>query len=66
MGTLQNHPAEIGGVAGSVALLIAHLLGLTDPGLIVSLAVVVGFIPAAITWAVNLVRGRQGNGGNPG
>lgn len=49
-----------------MALLVAHLLGVNDASLIVALAVVVGFIPAAITWAVVLFRGRQENtGGGP-
>ena len=65
MGTLQNHPAESGGVAAALALLVAHFLGLTDVGLVVALGVVIGFVPAAITWTVNLVRGRQGNDGQP-
>lgn len=59
MNTLQNRPAESGGIAGAVALLIAHLLGVNDPATIVALAVVVGFIPAAITWIVVLVRGSR-------
>ena len=56
MNLVQTRPAETGGVASSVALLVAYLLGVTDPGVIVALGVVVGFIPAAITWVVNLRR----------
>ena len=53
-------------MAGAVALLLAHLLGLTDSSLIVALAVVVGFIPAAITWIVVLVENRRGQSGGTG
>ena len=53
---VQTRPAETGGVASSVALLVAYIAGVTDPGVIVALGVVVGFIPAAITWVVNLRR----------
>lgn len=63
MNFLQKRPAETGGVAGAVSLLIAHLAGVNDPTTIVALAVVVGFVPSAITWAVELIRGKQGNDG---
>lgn len=56
-----QRPAEAGGIVGALALLVAHLLGLDDPDVIVSLAVVFGFVPTGITWIVTLVRGsRQG------
>ncbi len=42
-------------MAGALALLIAHTAGLEDPNLIVALASVIGFAPAAITWLVELV-----------
>lgn len=63
---MSSYPAETGGVAGAVALLVAHILGLNDASLIVALAVVAGFVPAAITWTVNLVRGRQETDAKPG
>jgi hypothetical protein len=53
---IRNRPAETGGVAGAVALLIARAAGLSDPNLIVAIATVVGFTPAALTWFVELVR----------
>lgn len=52
----MNRPAETGGVAGAVALLVARGLGVSDVGLVTALAVVIGFVPAAITWLVNLLR----------
>lgn len=54
----KDRPAETGGVAAAVAVLIAHLLGVTDPTTLTAIAVVIGFIPAAITWIVVKVRKR--------
>lgn len=51
---MTRRPAETGGVAAAIALLVAHLLGVDDATVIVALAVVVGFVPAAITWLVVL------------
>ena len=48
----MTRPAETAGVAGAIALLIGHLLGVKDPATLTSLGVVVGFVPAAITWCV--------------
>lgn len=53
----QNRPAETGGVAGAVGLLIGRLLGIEDPNTLVAIGMVVGFAPAAITWLVTLIRG---------
>lgn len=52
----KRRPAETGGVASYIALLIGYIAGIDDPGVLVALAGVVGFIPAAITWLVNLTR----------
>ena len=65
LGTLQSRPSESGGVAAALALLIAHFAGLHDDTTILSLAVVIGFVPAAITWAVTLIRARGGRGAGP-
>lgn len=54
--TPAQRPAEYAGVAGALALLVAHSLGVTDGDVITSLAVVIGFIPAVVTWIVTLVR----------
>lgn len=37
---------------GAATLLIVRALGVSDPDVIVALGVIVGFVPAAITWAV--------------
>lgn len=47
---VTRRPAEAGGVAGAVGLLVGYLAGIDDPAVIVALGVVVGFVPAAITW----------------
>lgn len=62
MNGAAKHPAELGGVAGAIAVLIAHFAGITDADTIVALAVVVGFIPAAVTFTVELFRRRKTNG----
>jgi hypothetical protein len=59
----KRRPAELTGVAGSVAILVAHLLDVTDPETIVAMGVVVGALPAFVTWLVELLRSRQRAGG---
>jgi hypothetical protein len=54
----QRRPAETGGVAGSVALLIGRVFGIKDPDTLVAIGVIVGVLPAMITWLVTLARGR--------
>lgn len=67
MKTVSAHPAETTTLAGAVAILLAHFFaGLNDPTILVALTVVLGAVPTAITWLVNLVRGRQGNDAGPG
>lgn len=56
---MTARPAETGGIAAAFALLIAHVAGVNDAGTIAALAVVVGFVPAAITWTVGLIRTRK-------
>lgn len=51
-----SRPAEYGGAAGAVAVLLGHILGINDAGTLAAFAVVVGLIPAAVTWIVTLVR----------
>lgn len=51
-----NRPAETGGVAAAAALLVARALGVDDAGTITAIAVVIGFVPAAITWLVVTLR----------
>lgn len=55
---VQRRPAESTGVAGALALLAARLLGVDDADTIMALAIVVGFIPAAVTWIVSTLRKR--------
>jgi hypothetical protein len=43
-------------VVGAATLLIVRALGVTDPDVIVALGVIVGFVPAAVTWVVVAVR----------
>ena len=57
---MLTRPAEVGGVAAAVAFLIARLAGVTDAATVTSLGVVVGFVPAAVTWIVVLVRNGKG------
>lgn len=56
---LERRPAETGGVASALALLLAYVFGVDDPGVIVAIGVVIGFVPAAITWCVELARGKN-------
>lgn len=51
---MKSRPAETGGVASAVALLIARIAGVDDIDTVTALAIVVGFVPAAVTWIVNL------------
>ncbi len=53
---LTRRPAESSAVAGAAALVIARLFGLTDPDVIVALAVLLGFVPGAVSRAVDLWR----------
>jgi hypothetical protein len=55
---MPNRPAETGGVTAAVAVLIAYLAGLREPSVIIALTVVIGFVPAAITWLVVTLRSR--------
>ena len=54
-----ERPAEFGGVAGALALLIARALGVDDVTTVTAIAIVIGFIPALITWIVVLVNNQR-------
>jgi hypothetical protein len=55
---VKNHPAETAGpLAMAIAALIANLADITDTDTIVYLALVLSFVPAVVTWVVNLKRG---------
>lgn len=47
-----ERPAETGAIAAAIALLVGKLLGVDDPDTLTALGIVVGFVPAAITWCV--------------
>jgi NhaP-type Na+/H+ or K+/H+ antiporter len=53
---MSSRPAESFGIAAAAAFLIARILGLTDPMTVTAIGVVVGCIPAAVTWIVHLRR----------
>lgn len=53
---IAERPAETGGVVGAVTLLVGKALGIDDPTTLVAIGVVVGFVPAAITWIVVKVK----------
>jgi energy-converting hydrogenase Eha subunit B len=55
---IESRPAETGGFAAAMAVLICYLLGVDDPGLLAALTVVVGTLPGIITWIV--VQSRKG------
>lgn len=52
----KRRPAEWSGVAGSVALLVARVFGVTDADTIVALGAVIGFIPTAVTVLITTIR----------
>lgn len=62
---MRTRPAETSAVAAALAVLIGRLAGIHDPDTITALAVVVGVIPAGVTWLVNLRWGRRPPLGRP-
>lgn len=52
----KRRPAETGGVAGAVTLLLVRAFGVSDPAVITAIGTLVGFVPAAITWLVETLR----------
>lgn len=55
---VRRRPTETAGAAGALAVLLVRMLGLEDPDLIVALTVVLGAVPAGVTWMVELARSR--------
>lgn len=43
----------------AVAMLIAKGVGVEDADTVAYIAVVVAFVPAAVTWLVGVIRGRN-------
>jgi hypothetical protein len=56
---VQRRPAECGTAAFALAFLVAYVAGVRDEAFIVALAVVIGAVPGAITWLVELGRKRR-------
>lgn len=55
---VQQRPTEVASpIAMAVAMLIAKALGVEDFSTVALIAIVVAFVPAAVTWIVNLARG---------
>lgn len=55
----QNRPAETATpIAMAVAILIAKAVGVDDAYTVGYIALVVSFVPAGITWLVNLQKGK--------
>lgn len=55
-GLVAARPAESAGIAGAAGLLLARVLGVSDPDTIVAIGAVIGFVPAAVTWLVTTIR----------
>lgn len=56
---VKDHPAE---TAGPLAMALAFLIGKAfgwDGETVAYIAIVVSFVPAIVTWIVNLMRGRK-------
>lgn len=49
---MKGRPAETGGAFGSIALLLALVLGVDDDTVIAAIGVAVGLVPAVITLLV--------------
>ena len=56
---VKNRPAETATpIATAIAALVAKLLGVDDADTIIYLALVLSFVPAAVTWLVVTLRQR--------
>ena len=54
---IRDHPAETAmPIATVIAALIARLCGVEDTDTILYLALALSFVPAIVTWVVELVR----------
>ena len=57
---VKSRPAETAmPIATVLAALIARLLGVEDTDTILYLALALSFVPAAVTWVVELVRAKR-------
>lgn len=53
---VKTRPAETGGFASGIAVLICYFAGIDEPGVLAALAVVAGSVPAVITWLVVTIK----------
>lgn len=58
LGLAKSRPAESGGLAGALVVLVCAVFGVDDPAVIAALGVVAAAAPAAITAAVVWLRRR--------
>jgi hypothetical protein len=64
MGLPKSRPAETSaGVAGALAVLLCAIFGVDDPTIYGALVIVIGFIPALVTWIVLRIRRDNLDGG---
>lgn len=54
-----NRPTEWTALAAAGAFLIARALGVDNDQTMTEIVVVLGFVPAVVTWLVTLKRGRS-------
>jgi hypothetical protein len=61
---IQRHPAETAmPVFTVIAALIGKALGVEDTDTILYIGLALSFLPAAITWLVELIRGKKATSG---
>ena len=66
MSVVTNHPAETAmPIATVLAALIAKLLGVEDTDTILYIALALSFVPAGVTWVVELIKKREPDAGIP-
>lgn len=59
----KSRPAETAmPIATVIAALIAKAFGVEDTDTILYIALAISFVPAAVTWVVELMRKRDANG----
>lgn len=57
----RTRPAETtAGVAAALSVLLCAIFGVDDPVVYGALVIVIGFLPAVITWIVTMVRDPNG------
>jgi hypothetical protein len=60
---VKNRPAETATpIAMAIAALVAKLLSVDDADTILYIALVLSFVPAAVTWLVVTIRGDNDSG----